>query len=278
MQARIQALAGPLPAVMAAPAVPPAMLGPRDLERLAQRAWPALEERWLDGWLLRFSQGYTRRANSVAALAVGSLPLTEKIARCQAEYRRRGLPLIFRIAPSSEPPLLDSVLAAAGYRSEAETITQVAPLSALLVTCHPAVHTWSRATDDWLAAYHHCGGIAVDEVPLLRQSLARSTAPSLFVAARVHGEPVSCAMGVLDRGYLGVYSVVTAVGHQRRGYARACINGLARWAAERGGDCAHLQVLAGNQPARRLYARLGFRTAYRYWYRVETPPPCVAAA
>ncbi len=272
MQAGIQALAAPLPSVLAAPSVQPAALGPRDLERLAQRAWPALEEQWLDGWLLRFSQGYTRRANSVAALAAGSLPLTEKIAQCRAEYRRRGLPLIFRIAPSSEPPQLDGVLAAAGYRSEAETITQVASLGELSTACHPAVHTWSRATDEWLAAYHHCGGVAGADVPLLRQALAKGTAPSLFVALHTHGEPVSCAMGVLDRGYLGVYSVVTAVGHQRRGHARACISALARWASERGGEHAHLQVLAGNQPARRLYARLGFRTAYRYWYRVETSP------
>ncbi len=35
------------------------------IERLSMRAWPALEEEWLDGWLLRAAQGYTDRANSV---------------------------------------------------------------------------------------------------------------------------------------------------------------------------------------------------------------------
>ncbi len=44
----------------------------RRLEELAFRGWPALESRDLDGWRLRFSNGYTKRANSINGLEENS--------------------------------------------------------------------------------------------------------------------------------------------------------------------------------------------------------------
>jgi N-acetylglutamate synthase len=56
--------------------------------------------------------------------------------------------------------------------------------------------------------------------------------------------------------------------HRRRGYGHALVRGMLGWAAERGARHAYLQVVAANTPARRLYAGLGFREVYRYWYRI----------
>ena len=41
----------------------------RALEERAFNAWPALQSVQCNGWLFRFSEGLTRRANSVNALA-----------------------------------------------------------------------------------------------------------------------------------------------------------------------------------------------------------------
>ena len=43
----------------------------RRLEELAFAGWPALETRDVAGWRLRFSDGYTKRANSINALGPG---------------------------------------------------------------------------------------------------------------------------------------------------------------------------------------------------------------
>ena len=39
------------------------------------------------------------------------------------------------------------------------------------------------------------------------------------------------------------------------------------WGRSQGARHAWLQVLASNMVARRVYERLGFGTAYEYWYR-----------
>ena len=49
-----------------------------------------------DGWELRFSEGYTRRVNSVSVYEDGELDVNEKITYCENEYRSHGLPCIFK--------------------------------------------------------------------------------------------------------------------------------------------------------------------------------------
>ncbi|MFA6111923.1 MAG: GNAT family N-acetyltransferase [Candidatus Latescibacterota bacterium] len=245
---------------------------PRWLERLAQRAWPALEERFHDGWVLRFSRGFTRRANSVIPLAPGRLPVRAKIGYCLEEYQRRGLPPTFKIIPCSEPEGLDQTLAESGYRLEAETVTQVCPLAEVPVPegipFQGRFETWSDPAEAWLEAYLACSGTAASDLPVLQEILWQIPAETRFVVLKVAGGPVACALGVLDHACLGIFSVATAPGYRRRGYARSVIGHLVTWSLAQGAHTAHLQVLAGNEPARRLYASLGLRDAYRYWYRV----------
>ena len=40
----------------------------RDIELMLMRTWPAIEERTYDGWVLRFSRGYTKRSNCINPL------------------------------------------------------------------------------------------------------------------------------------------------------------------------------------------------------------------
>src|SRR6267378_1128191 len=42
----------------------------RNIEYAAALAWPGVEQQWLEGWLLRFGRGRTRRANSAVPLDV----------------------------------------------------------------------------------------------------------------------------------------------------------------------------------------------------------------
>jgi hypothetical protein len=61
----------------------------------------ALRELFLDGWLLRFSEGGTIRANSVNPLWPGTRVAAEKILACEAIYAAQGQPAIFRLRACS---------------------------------------------------------------------------------------------------------------------------------------------------------------------------------
>jgi GNAT superfamily N-acetyltransferase len=84
----------------------------------------------------------------------------------------------------------------------------------------------------------------------------------------VSNEAVSCALGVLEGEFFGLFDVVTAPEHRNKGHGAALLTTMLNWAQENGARHAYLGVVELNSPARRLYDKLGFREAYRYWYRV----------
>jgi GNAT superfamily N-acetyltransferase len=77
------------------------------------------------------------------------------------------------------------------------------------------------------------------------------------------GRPVTTAAISLTRDAIGVYSVATIPGEQRKGYAEAIVRyALAKAATETGMETF---VLQSSRPAYTLYERMGFRTVTRYW-------------
>src|SRR5262245_66315392 len=89
----------------------------RRLEELAFAGWPALESRDDAGWRLRFSGGYTKRANSINALGPDAQADAGTVGRLEAIYRDRGLPPVWRLSPLA-PPAIAGVLAGRGYRAD----------------------------------------------------------------------------------------------------------------------------------------------------------------
>ena len=93
----------------------------RGVEAASLRAWPALEEEELHGWTLRYSEGFTGRANSVQALGSGTLSLADRVVACERWYAERGRPCLFRLSRLSEPDL-DGFLEARGYERRDPTL------------------------------------------------------------------------------------------------------------------------------------------------------------
>src|SRR5258708_25593804 len=85
------------------------------LEELAFGGWPALESRDVAGWRLRFSGGYTKRANSINALTPDAETDSATVGALEAAYRQRGLPVTWRLTPLA-PPATADILTARRYR------------------------------------------------------------------------------------------------------------------------------------------------------------------
>jgi GNAT superfamily N-acetyltransferase len=248
----------------------------RFLEYLSIRAYPALEEQCDDGWLLRFAEGFTRRANSVHVLGPSTRPLAEKIAHSERWYRDRRLPPIVKLTgdPDAPPSELERALIDRGYTADRALLTTVRA-SAALPDEPPSPQTQiAIAPDpDWLRAYVALNDIAPERIPLKRALLARLRPVAGYARiADADGAIRAVALGVIERGWIGVFGVVVAADQRGRGLGTQLMRDLLAWGRAHGAQRSYLQVLDANRAARRLYDRLGYRDVYRYWYRQGGAP------
>lgn len=178
------------------------------------------------------------------------------------------LPTIFKITPVSQPNTLDRLLEARAYRREAETEVLYAPMSSLCCVPDTKSGTALLPRDEWLDAY----GLLTRQSPEQRiwhQAILRAILPAMCpVVLFAQGNPVAVALGVLECGMVGIYDVFTDVYYRRQCCATRLLAAIRCWAVANGAGGAYLQVMSENLPAKALYAKLGFGTCYRYWYRV----------
>jgi GNAT superfamily N-acetyltransferase len=99
-----------------------------------------------------------------------------------------------------------------------------------------------------------------------------------FVSLARGSEIVAVGFAVLEREYLGLFDVVVAEPLRGKGIGTVLIEHLLRWGKGAGADTAYLQVVKSNEPALRLYKKLGFAEQYSYWYRVKSAAETVALA
>lgn len=255
----------------AAPTFVPGMtdhLLTRTIEECCLNAWPGLQQQVLDGWLLRFGAGYTRRANSVHAVYAGQQPVAERVALCEAAYAARGQRCVFKITPLAQPAELDAWLEQAGYGREGETSVQVLePLPP--GRPDPACTLVDPLGDAWLDTFARLDGAAAPQRMALRGILGNIVPRHTAALLREEGAVRCCGRAVLEHRHVGLFDIATDAAHRGRGLAPRLIAHLLAWGARSGATRAYLQVEADNTAALRLYERLGFRELYRYWYRAR---------
>lgn len=241
------------------------------IEEVCLNAWPALQEIHYDGWLIRLADGQTRRTNSVNVLHDGALPPHEKIAYCEAVYRRHALPPHFRILSTSNGAL-DRLLAANGYVAQDETSTLFMDFRrhAPVATSRAVELVADAPSAEWLRARSRISGQTPGEMHRVEKILHQLALPSVFAAVRDEwGQICSIAKGAVHDGVVCLNMVATDPVLRRRGYSRDCVSAILMWAArEVGASAACLQVVSANTPAITLYRQLGFsQELYRYHYR-----------
>ena len=244
---------------------------PLRLEEVALNAWPSLHHMLYDGWLLRFSNGYTKRANSVNILYPGALDLSEKIERCEAEYMRRDLPSIFRITSFNPPPTLDPMLEKRGYEKISPTLVLGVELAHRHKPRIPAVTSHPEALDPWLEQFCDLRGAPLDQHATHRRMLAAIPGQVTFATLRNESDAVvACGIAVVEGAYAGLFDLITDPAQRGQGYGSALVAKLLDWSEIIGARYAYLQVEEDNAPARRVYeAKFGYETTYWYWYRIR---------
>ena len=231
------------------------------------------QQRWLDGWLLRFSPGKAKRARCINAVAAGRLPAREKLALAEAVYAEAALPLIVRITPFTLPGGLDDLLESLGLRRFDDTRVMVREDLAGLGT--PALPDGLGLQPVGLEAFAQrvgaLRGSPISQRQAHAQRLAQSPVPFTAFELKVDGEVLACGQFAIEGDLVGIYDVYTASQARGRGLATALCTQLLVRARSHGARRAYLQVDGDNHAARAVYHRLGFADGYAYHYRTRDP-------
>lgn len=231
------------------------------------------QQRWLDGWLIRFNPGKAKRARCINALAPGRLDLADKLELARAVFREAGLPLVVRITPFTMPPTLDADLATLGLHPFDDTRVMVADVAAAARAASVPEGCKIKPVD--AATYAEVVGHFRASPPEQRRAhaerLAGSPVPYSGFVLEQGGKLRACGQFAREGAMVGLYDVFTASDARGQGLAKGLCAHLLGQAAQDGAKVAYLQVDAGNAPARKAYARLGFSDGYTYHYRTIDP-------
>ncbi|WP_028402414.1 GNAT family N-acetyltransferase [Ectobacillus panaciterrae] len=240
------------------------------IEELSMNALPALQTQLFDGWILRFSDGYTKRANSINPLYVSNEELKNKIENSEQIYRKRNLRVVYKLTPQVHPNNLDSILEKTGYLLDSLTSVQVLSLEEIEVSSKHNVIVYNNLQDKWFSNFCNLNNVSEKDQPTLKQMLRNIIPKTCYVMlSDDSNETFSCGMGVLESEYIGLFDIVTNEKYRNRGYGRKLILNILQWGKENDAKNAYLQVMLNNTPALKLYSKLGFKEEYRYWYRIK---------
>lgn len=230
------------------------------------------QQRWLDGWLVRYSPGKAKRARCINALAVGRLPREDKLRQAQAVLAEAGLPAVVRITPFTQPADLDAWLAGRGWTVLDDTRVMVCSRLRPGEPAAPPAGTCWEPLD--AAAYAQAVGDLRGSPPEQQLAhahrLAASPVPYRGYALRCvdDGTVLACGQYAREASLVGLYDVHTHPQARGQGLATTLCKRLLSLAISEGAAVAYLQVDAANVSARRVYARLGFADGYAYHYRL----------
>jgi ribosomal protein S18 acetylase RimI-like enzyme len=245
----------------------------RKLEELSMNAWPALQTVLKDGWVLRFSDGYTKRGNSVnpiypSAECMDEVQFLRKIGVCEKYFTERLLNPVFKmtaVAPGHLEPILNNE----GYQTIDHTSVQVLPLRNPFDSVDRGVTISTEFSEAWLEDYTRLNMVNDFNRAILRRILQQIVPVHGFISLLETDRVVACGMGVIEDGWIGLFDIVVDSRYRQCGYGERLIRNLLKFGLNNGAHQAYLQVVKNNIPALKLYEKLGFVEDYSYWYRMK---------
>jgi GNAT superfamily N-acetyltransferase len=239
------------------------------IEELSLNNWPALSTMFYDGWALRFADGYTKRANSISPIFGSTLDVQDKIQECERIYSFNRQDTIFKITPFIQPNNLDEVLEEKGYKLVDLTSVQTMRLDSVRAPDWQGARLEEKPSSQWLATFCRLNHVSERYIGTMERMLSGIRTKSGFLSLYHKEEVIACGFGVIERGYIGLYDVVTDERYRNRGFGEQLLLHLLQWGKANGAYSSYLAVVLRNEPAVRLYEKLGYAEIYKYWYRTN---------
>lgn len=239
----------------------------RFFEEIAANSHVALNVVQYDGWLLRFANGHTSRANSISMIYPSFLPFEEKVSVCEEYYKKQGLPCLFKVTEVDS--LQNDFLVSHGYEAVNSTYLMSLDLSNIKIDSKffESCKFFETPAEEWLEPYFIYEEINEEKYQnTFRKMLAKVQSKTCYGAVLDGDKIVACASIAIEHGYALLQNVVVSQNCRGKGFGKKLCKAMLVKAKEFGAKHAYLQVLQKNEVALNLYKNLGFCKEYEYWY------------
>jgi ribosomal protein S18 acetylase RimI-like enzyme len=245
------------------------------LQEILMNSWPAHHYYFLNGWILRFTNGVTARANSVFPLNYtgDSSTIDKDIKSVEKAYQAHNLQPIFTISDFFEPTNLDTKLLEHGYRQlGCITYTMITSVQNLKNESINKDFTYDlraqrvKEFSNFLASHSKRDQEAQNVLDALANRII--VPQKCFLMAKYENKTVGTLMGILvPYGFLYIADMLVDPDFRRRTIATSMFFTIIKeWGIANGVNKIWLQVESENNEAVNLYAKLGLRRAYSYYY------------
>jgi len=241
----------------------------RAIEELSMNAFPAMDTMYYDGWMIRMSEGKSKRVNSVYSLYPSAIPIEEKVLCCENVFRENRLRRIFKLTEQETCSGLDSFLRGRRYKEAGRTQIKTLSLKNREFGTDCDFEYFTDFPKDWYRDLCHAENRKPIDKLLMAEAWKRVVPPQCYISCLINGRRIAFGRGVLDKGFIGIYGVFVDEQYRGRGYGRKITEELLAYGKKKGCDSAYLQVEDGNHKAIRLYEKIGFSEAYQYWYLLK---------
>lgn len=238
-------------------------------EEILLNQWQPLQTILYDGWVLRFADGYTKRANSVNPIYYSNGDIHKKIKHCEKMYAAHQLKTIFKITPFMHPENLDDILETEGYAAVDPTSAQRLDLRQVKPPTLQTIRIDEHVNDEWIDQFCLLNSVDEKHKQTMKRMQSNRCSEKGFFTLYHNGEIAACGLGIVERKALGLFDIITSHKFRNQGLGEQLILNILHWGKDQGAAYSDLAVLLNNIPALRLYAKLGYKEMYSYWYRVK---------
>ncbi|MFX0106276.1 MAG: GNAT family N-acetyltransferase, partial [Candidatus Hodarchaeota archaeon] len=245
------------------------------LQEILMNSWPADHYYFLNGWILRFNEGVTARANSVLPLNYkgGLNTIDMDIIFVEKAYQAYNLPAIFTMPDFFEPNNLDTKLLEHGYQQlGCITHTLIASVQNLRNETINEDFTYLfyskrvKEFSNFLATFSNRDHEAQKVLDALSNRIV--IPQKRFIITKLENKVVGTLMGILDlHGFLYIADVLVDPDVRRQKISTSMFFKIIKdWGIPNGVKTIWLQVESENKEAIDLYKKLGLVKAYSYYY------------
>lgn len=238
-------------------------------QELTHRAWLARDTVVHKGWLVRVSEGVTKRANSILPISYHGADLEQDVSIVDKLYKDNNLPLIFQISDYFEPSNLVEYLQNSEFLVTDETIVMSTEIEQ--DNFSPNKDGFDVVIEHdvdvkWYQALKRLTDIDSSKLEGFRKIISRTSNAKITCSVMKDDNPIGIVLGVIEEPFIGIFDLVVLSDYRRQGIGEFIMRLMMSYAQKSKLQTMYLQVEANNLPAVKLYKKLNFQERYRYRY------------